>query len=62
MTEKEQLDANEKDHGVLWAEIHRLRAAVQGPKGYATWRQAAMAERVRRVKAEAALVSARKSI
>ena len=37
----------------LWAEIHRLRAAVAGPKGYATWQDAAVAERVRRVKAGA---------
>ena len=47
------LDANEEDPARLWAEIHRLRAAVQGPQGYATWQEAATAERVRRVKAEA---------
>lgn len=52
------LDPNEEDAGVLWAEIHRLRAAVQGPDGYETWQQAAVAERVRRVKAEAALAAA----
>lgn len=44
---------SEEDPARLWAEIHRLRAAVQGPDGYATWQQAAVAERVRRVKAEA---------
>src|ERR1035437_3680087 len=35
-----------------WAELHRLRAAVQGPAGYATWQDAATDERIRRVKAE----------
>lgn len=49
------LDPNEEDAGVLWAEIHRLRAAVQGPDGYETWQQAAVAERVRRVRAEKSL-------
>ena len=45
---------SEEDPARLWAEIHRLRAAVQGPDGYATWQDAATAERVRRVKAEKA--------
>jgi Lar family restriction alleviation protein len=31
----------------LWAEIYRLRAAVQGPDGFATWQDAAVSERVR---------------
>lgn len=39
----------------LWAEIHRLRAAVKGPEGYSSWQEAATAERIRRVKAERAL-------
>jgi len=39
----------------LWAEIHRLRAAVKGPEGYASWQDAAIAERVRRLKAETPL-------
>lgn len=38
----------------LWAEIHRLRAEVVGPDGFATWKEAAVAERVRRVRAESA--------
>jgi hypothetical protein len=46
------LPDSEEDPARLWAEIHRLRAAVQGPDGYATWQDAAVAERVRRVKAE----------
>ena len=32
--------------------IHRLAAEIKGPDGYATWRDAAIAERVRRVNAE----------
>lgn len=42
------LDDDEADPVRLWAEIHRLRAAVQGPDGFATWQEAATAERVRR--------------
>lgn len=38
----------------MWAEIYRLRAAVKGPEGYDSWQDAATAERIRRVKAEAA--------
>ena len=44
---------SEEDPARLWAEIHLLRASVAGPQGYATWKDAAVAERVRRVKAEA---------
>jgi hypothetical protein len=40
--------ASEEDPARLWAEIHRLRAVVQGPAGYATWQDAAIAERARR--------------
>ena len=47
------LDPNESNPAVLWAEIVRLQAAVAGPDGYASWQEAATAERVRRVKAEA---------
>jgi len=46
---------SEEDPARLWAEIHTLRAAAKGPDGYATWQQAATAERVRRVKAEACI-------
>jgi hypothetical protein len=35
-----------------WRELFRLREAVKGPDGYATWQEAATSERVRRVKAE----------
>lgn len=46
------LDVDEDDPIRLWAEIWRLREAVKGPDGYATWQDAATAERSRRVKAE----------
>lgn len=46
------LHPDESDPVRLWAEIHRLRAALQGPDGHATWQDAAIAERVRRVQAE----------
>ncbi len=46
------LKDDETNPDLLWAEIHRLRAAAQGPDGYATWQEAATAERLRRVQAE----------
>lgn len=36
----------------LWAEIFRLRAQVEGPEGFKTWQDAAVHERLQRVKAE----------
>ena len=36
----------------LWAEIFRLRAALKGPGDFPTWYEAAVDERVRRVRAE----------
>jgi len=53
------LDDDEADPVRLWAEIHRLRAAVQGPDGHPSWQAAATAERMRRVRAGNALVRAR---
>jgi hypothetical protein len=49
----ERLHPNESDAVVLWAEIHRLRAGLQGPSGFATWQDAATDERMRRVKLQA---------
>ena len=46
------IDPDEADAGRLWAEIHKLRAALVGPEGYASWQDAAVAERRRRVLAE----------
>ncbi len=56
------LDPNESDPLVLWAEIARLQAAVKGPEGYASWQDAATAERARRNKAERALAETQRSI
>lgn len=47
-----QLDPDENDPIRLWAEIHRLRAEAQGPDGHTTWKDAAFAERLKRIKAE----------
>lgn len=51
------LDPNERDPNMLWAEIHRLRAEMEGPAGFATWKDAAIAERLNARKAQAALVA-----
>lgn len=48
----EHAEPNCEDVALLWAEIHHLRATVQGPPGFKTWQEAATAERVRRVAAE----------
>lgn len=45
-------DGNEDDPILLHAEIHRLRSELKGPDSFATWKDAAIAERLRRVKAE----------
>jgi hypothetical protein len=46
---------SEEDPARLWAEIHTLRAAAAGPPGYASWQEAATAERVLRVNAASEL-------
>lgn len=43
---------SEEDPTRLWAEIHVLRLAAQGPDGFATWREAAVWERRRRKELE----------
>jgi hypothetical protein len=45
----EPLDDNENNPIRLWAEIHRLRAEMQGPDGFPTWKEAAIAERAKNV-------------
>lgn len=59
MSTAERLDPNESDPILLWAEIARLKAAIQGPEGYASWQEAATDERIRRVKAERELAAYR---
>ena len=50
-----KLDDTESNPTLLWAEIWRLRAAVQGPSGFETWQHAAVDERLKRVESEGAL-------
>jgi hypothetical protein len=47
------VDPDVSDPCVLWAEIHRLSEELKGPEGYETWKDAAIAERLRATKAEA---------
>lgn len=49
---------SELDPFNLWLEIIQLREAVKGPYGFATWKEAATAERLKRVKAESDLEEA----
>ena len=44
------------------AEIERLKADQQGPDGFDTWKDAAIDERVRRVKAEAEIEDKKASL
>jgi hypothetical protein len=44
-TAKRAEDAERLSGAEVWAEVYRLRAEVQGPDGYATWKDAAIAER-----------------
>jgi hypothetical protein len=43
-----------------WTELYRLREEVKGPSGYATWRDAAIDERIKRVEAARAAQQERK--
>lgn len=52
------LDVNESDPATLWAEIWRLRHDSEGPGEYPTWKDAAIDERIKRVKAERAAIAA----
>lgn len=51
-----KLDPNESDPLVLWTEIARLQAAIQGPAGFASWQDAATHERILRVRLERAIL------
>lgn len=46
------VDDKTDDPSLLWAEIHHLRSAMQGPTGFVTWQDAAEHERILRVRAE----------
>ena len=49
MTDEE---LNKATPAELIAEIFRLRSEIKGPEGYATWQDAAVAERTARVDAQ----------
>src|ERR1700757_1322112 len=46
------LNPNESDPLVLWAEIHRLRYEQEAPLGFSSWKDAAEKERVLRLRTE----------
>ena len=46
------IDENEVDPIILWAEIARLRVEIKGPDGFATWKDAAIHERLLRKEAD----------
>lgn len=46
------LDDNEECPARLWAEIHRLRAQIEGPAGHESWQAAAVAEGLGRKQAQ----------
>ena len=45
-----------------WAELYRLREAVKGPAGFETWQDAAVAELLKRKKAEHAFATLRAEV
>ena len=51
------ISAKEDSTELLWAEIHRLRAELKGPEGFDSWKDAAIAERVLRVKNQSLVTS-----
>lgn len=55
----EPLDSNEDNPVRLWAEIWKLRSETKGPDDYETWRDAAIDEKMKRVKAEQKLQALR---
>lgn len=46
------IDSDEENPVTLWAEIWRLRKELEGPSGFATWKDVAVAERIKRVECE----------
>ncbi len=51
--ERARADAAVAEAAEAWRQVHLLKAETSGPDGFATWKDAATDERVRRVKAEA---------
>lgn len=54
------LDPNEDNPVALWARIYHLESLLKGPDGFETWQDAAVSERIRRVKAEKELEELKK--
>jgi len=50
--ERARGDAAVAEAAEAWRQVHLLKAETSGPDGFATWKDAATDERVRRVKAE----------
>lgn len=46
------INKDENDAALLWAEIYRLQSALEGPAGFATWKDAAVFERLRMAESE----------
>lgn len=57
-----ELAAARADAVEAWRQVHLLKAETNGPDGFATWKDAATDERVRRVKAEAEAAKLRAAI
>jgi hypothetical protein len=53
---------DEENPSLIWAEVHRLRAKLRGPTGYATWSDAALDERNKRIAAERDLQAAQREL
>jgi hypothetical protein len=46
------LSEDEENPVLLWKEIWLLREEIKGPTGYATWQDAAIAEKLKRIELE----------
>lgn len=56
------LDPNEDNAVRLWAEIWMLRSEAKGPGEHETWRDAAVDEKTKRIKAESELKDLREKL
>lgn len=57
--ERERANRAEADAVEAWRQVHLFKTEAGGPDGFATWKDAAINERLRRVKAEAELTALR---
>lgn len=56
------LDSNESNPVALWAEIWKLRSQAKGPDEFETWRDCAIDEKMKRIKAEKELKELKQKI